>query len=188
MHKPVLLEEVLEALVIKENGVYVDGTYGRGGHAAQILSRLGPEGRLLAFDKDPDAIADAQRKFGGDKRFGVTQGAYTMLERVVETEGLAGKVNGILLDLGVSSPQLDDPERGFSFSLAGPLDMRMNNMTGISAAQWLANAGEKEISDVLKNYGEERFHRRIARAIVKSRQSQPMTTTGQLADIVAAAV
>ncbi|MGB5261209.1 MAG: 16S rRNA (cytosine(1402)-N(4))-methyltransferase RsmH [Gammaproteobacteria bacterium] len=187
-HQPVLLAEVLAALAIQPDGTYIDGTFGRGGHAAAILDELGPAGRLLAMDKDPDAVQSAEEQFGDDPRFEIQQGAFTMLSRLVAQRQLEGQVNGLLLDLGVSSPQLDDAARGFSFSLDGPLDMRMDPGAGISAADWLHTASEKSISDVLKTFGEERFSKRIARAIVEQRAHEPIRTTGQLAELIAAAV
>jgi 16S rRNA (cytosine1402-N4)-methyltransferase len=187
-HQPVLLEEVLDGLDIRVDGVYVDGTFGRGGHAGAILGRLGSEGRLLAMDKDPQAVQSAEQQYGSDPRFEIEQGAFTMLSHLVAQRQLQGKINGLLLDLGVSSPQLDDPSRGFSFADDGPLDMRMDPAAGISAAQWLAQAGESAISDVLKTYGEERFARRIARTLVAARVTTPIETTRQLAELVAAAV
>jgi 16S rRNA (cytosine1402-N4)-methyltransferase len=187
-HRPVLLDEVLAGLSIKADGIYVDGTFGRGGHAGAILAMLGPEGRLLAMDKDPEAVQSAETQFGGDRRFAIEQGSFTMLGSMVARQDLQGKVNGLLLDLGVSSPQLDDASRGFSFSEEGPLDMRMDPTQGISAAQWLNEADEKEISRVLKTLGEERFSRRIARAIVAQRATQPLQTTRELAELIAAAV
>jgi len=187
-HAPVLLAEVLDALRIRADGYYVDGTFGRGGHAAAILARLGPQGRLLAIDKDPQAVQSARRQFGDDSRFEIEQGAFTMLNRLLEQRNMQGRVDGLLLDLGVSSPQLDDPARGFSFYLDGPLDMRMNPAAGISAQQWLATAAEREISDVLFRLGEERFARRIARAIVARRSERPLQTTAELAELIAASV
>jgi 16S rRNA (cytosine1402-N4)-methyltransferase len=187
-HQPVLLEEVLDGLAIRADGVYVDGTFGRGGHAAAILARLGTSGRLLAMDKDPEAVRSAGRQFGKDPRFEIVQGAFTMLSELVAQRELTRKVDGMLLDLGVSSPQLDDAARGFSFSGDGPLDMRMDPATGVSAAQWLAQAGEREIVEVLRTLGEERFARRIARAIVDARRSTPPGTTRELAELIAAAV
>jgi len=187
-HQPVLIKEVLTGLSIQPGGVYVDGTFGRGGHAGAILAMLGPEGKLLAMDKDPEAVQSATAQFGGDPRFEIEQGSFAMLGRMVAQQHLQGQVNGLLLDLGVSSPQLDDASRGFSFSEDGPLDMRMDPAHGISAAQWLRDADEQEISRVLKTYGEERFARRIARAIVAARDSQPLTSTRQLAELIAAAV
>ena len=187
-HQPVLLAEVLTGLSIKPDGIYVDGTFGRGGHAGAILAVLGPEGRLLAMDRDPEAIRSAEQQFGDDPRFEIEQGAFTMLSNMIAQRQLQGRVNGLLLDLGVSSPQLDDASRGFSFSEDGPLDMRMDPASGISAAKWLETASESEISRVLKTYGEERFSRRIARSIVATRHEAPLQTTRQLAELVAAAV
>jgi len=187
-HRPVLLEEALTALNIRADGRYVDGTFGRGGHSGAILARLGPEGRLLALDKDPAAVAEGERRFGDDPRFVIRQTSFAEIGEVTRTLGWLGKVDGILLDLGVSSPQLDDAERGFSFRHDGPLDMRMDPTRGPSAAEWLAEASEQEIARVLKEYGEERFARRIARAIVQARAEVPIETTGRLASIVAAAV
>ena len=187
-HRPVLLEEVLEGLDIQTDGVYVDGTFGRGGHAGAILQELGPDGRLLAMDRDPHAVESAEMQFGNDPRFEIEHGNFARLGQVVTERELQGRVNGLLLDLGVSSPQLDDAGRGFSFSDDGPLDMRMDPAAGESAAQWLAGATEQAIADVLKVYGEERFARRIARKIVESRREQTIQTTRQLAELVAAAV
>jgi len=187
-HRPVLLEEALRALNIKANGHYVDGTFGRGGHSGALLARLDQSGCLLALDKDPAAIADAKRRFGEDIRFTIRQASFANLKQEVTTLGWLGQVDGILLDLGVSSPQLDDASRGFSFQKDGPLDMRMDPGQGPSAATWLAEAREQDIAGVLKEFGEERFAKRIARAIVKARVEQPIQTTAQLATIVAAAV
>ena len=187
-HQPVLLAEVLEGLVIRTDGVYVDGTFGRGGHAGAILGRLGPAGRLLALDKDPAAVQSALEQYGSDTRFEIEQGTFTMLERLVEQREWKGRVNGVLLDLGVSSPQLDDPSRGFGFSDDGLLDMRMDPAVGISAAEWLEGAGEAEIEQVLRRFGEERFARRIARRIVQMRATRAVRTTRQLAELIAAAV
>jgi 16S rRNA (cytosine1402-N4)-methyltransferase len=184
-HQPVLLAEVLAALRVRSDGIYLDGTFGRGGHAAEILAQLGPQGRLLAVDKDPQAVAVARQRFGGDARFAIERGSFTSLGRCVAERGWMGKVDGILLDLGVSSPQLDEAARGFSFRLDGPLDMRMDPECGMSAADWLAQAAEEEIARVLKEYGEERYAKRIARAIVRSRVEAPITRTAQLQEIVA---
>jgi 16S rRNA (cytosine1402-N4)-methyltransferase len=184
-HHPVLLEEVLEALQIRADGIYLDGTFGRGGHSARMLAQLGENGRLLATDKDPQAIATAKQRFGDDSRFSIVRGSFTMLAAEAEQRGWHGKVDGILLDLGVSSPQLDDASRGFSFMNDGPLDMRMDPESGVSAAQWLATAKASEIAEVLKEYGEERFAKRIAGAIVKVREEPgALTTTAQLAKVV----
>ena len=185
-HRPVLLDECLEALRIKPDGIYVDATFGRGGHAAAILERLGPDGRLLGLDKDPQAIAEAQQKFGAEPRFSIHHGSFAELKQVLVEEGLLGKVDGVLMDLGVSSPQLDDAGRGFSFMRDGPLDMRMDNSSGVSAAEWLATAKEPEIAQVLKEYGEERFSKRVARVIVEARQEAPIETTAQLTAIIKA--
>ena len=187
IHKSVLLEESLIALKLKSDGLYIDGTFGRGGHSQAILEKLDENGQLLAFDKDPDAINHAHDLAEHESRLKVKQGSFTQLQSAVEDMGWNGKVDGILLDLGVSSPQLDDAQRGFSFRFDGPLDMRMDSESGMSASQWLASAEEKEISQVLFEYGEERFSKRIARAIVSARQEQPINTTKQLASIVAAA-
>ncbi len=187
-HLPVLFGEAIEALRISPAGIYIDGTFGRGGHSGSILERLGDTGRLIAFDKDPQAVAHGEERFREDGRFTIVQGSFAMLERVVQQNGVAGKVDGILLDLGVSSPQLDAPDRGFSFLRDGPLDMRMDNSGGISAADWLADADEAEIAQVLKEYGEERFAKRIARKIVEVRREQVITTTGQLAALIDQAV
>ena len=187
-HRPVLLDETLDALAVKADGIYLDGTFGRGGHSAGILDRLGEQGHLLAMDKDPVAIATAQGRFGGDPRFSIERGSFVELGEQVRRRGWQGRVDGILLDLGVSSPQLDDASRGFSFRLDGPLDMRMDPDSGLSAAEWLARAKEGEIAQVLKEYGEERFAKRIARAIVHSRDNDgAITTTARLAKVVAEA-
>ncbi|MCK4864997.1 MAG: 16S rRNA (cytosine(1402)-N(4))-methyltransferase RsmH [Gammaproteobacteria bacterium] len=187
MHKPVLLEETLTALNIKPKGFYIDGTFGRGGHSQEILKELGESGKLLAFDKDPQAIATANSIAANDERLHVKRGSFTQLKETVEALGWQGKVDGVFLDLGVSSPQLDDAERGFSFRFDGPLDMRMDPDSGQSAAQWLASAEERDIMMVLFDYGEEKFARRIAKAIVEAREEQPINTTKRLASIVAAA-
>ncbi|MEW5757019.1 MAG: 16S rRNA (cytosine(1402)-N(4))-methyltransferase RsmH [Pseudomonadota bacterium] len=182
-HRSVLLDEAIAALSIRADGIYVDGTFGRGGHSAEILQRLGERGRLLAFDKDPAAIAAAQQ-FASDKRFSIVAGSFAGMREEIQQRGWMGKVNGVLLDLGVSSPQLDDAARGFSFRQDGPLDMRMDPEASMSAADWLARVDEDELADVLKEYGEERYARRIARAIVEARQAKPITTTLQLADLI----
>lgn len=186
-HKAVLLDEAVAALVTDVDGCYIDGTFGRGGHSAAILAKLSPQGRLLAIDKDPQAEAAAAERFGGDSRFEFIRGSFSNMADYVAERGLLGKVSGVLLDLGVSSPQLDQGERGFSFMQDGPLDMRMDPDSGISAAQWLAMADEKEIATVLWEYGEEKFSRRMAAAIVRARQLKPIERTSQLAAIVAEA-
>lgn len=187
IHHPVMLKEVVEALRIRPSGVYLDATFGRGGHAGAILDRLGEQGRLIAIDRDPQAVQVAKERLAGDHRFTIQQGTFAMLEFVAEAADVAGKVDGVLFDLGVSSPQLDDPARGFSFLRDGPLDMRMDPGQGESAAAWLARARETDIAHVLKAYGEERYAKRIARAIVQARQESPITTTARLAAIVTAA-
>lgn len=181
-HVPVMLAEVLEGLRVRTDGRYLDGTFGRGGHAREVLARLGPEGRLLLMDRDPEAIADARREFAGDARVGIRHANFA--EMGEWQEAVAG-LDGVLLDLGVSSPQLDDASRGFSFQADGPLDMRMDPTQGVSAADWLANADEREIADVLWRHGEERMSRRIARAIVERVREQPLRTTRELAELVA---
>ncbi len=184
-HTTVLLDEAVNGLNIRQDGIYIDGTFGRGGHSRLILSQLGAEGRLLAIDRDPQAIAAAQQI--DDPRFSIVHGPFSGVADYVRERGLTGRIDGILLDLGVSSPQLDDPERGFSFMRDGPLDMRMDPTRGQSAAQWLMQAEEQDIAWVLKTYGEERFAKRIARAIVERNREQPMTRTKELAEVVAAA-
>ena len=187
-HAPVLREEAVAALNIRADGIYVDATFGRGGHTRAILQSLGPDGRLLAFDRDPQAVAVAQTQFANEVRLDVVHGPFSMLGSAVQERGWHGRVNGILFDLGVSSPQLDDPVRGFSFRTSGPLDMRMDTTRGESAADWLNRAEEGEIATVLHELGEERFARRIARVIVRTRAQTPITTTLQLAEIVAGAI
>jgi 16S rRNA (cytosine1402-N4)-methyltransferase len=183
-HRPVLLEEATGALAIRPDGLYVDGTYGRGGHAREILGRLGERGRLLVMDRDPEAIAAAQTEHGGDSRVTIIHDEYARLDQHLEKLDLIERVDGLLLDLGVSSPQLDDAARGFSFQAAGPLDMRMNPGRGQSAADWLMTAEEREISDVLWRLGEEKYARRIARRIVEQRAEEPLRDTRQLAELI----
>ncbi|HRP34266.1 MAG TPA: 16S rRNA (cytosine(1402)-N(4))-methyltransferase RsmH [Gammaproteobacteria bacterium] len=187
-HAPVLLGEALEALAVHAAGRYLDATLGRGGHAAAILERLGEAGRLLVVDRDPEAIRAGQRRFAGDDRVSIARGNFAELGRIAGEAGFAAGFDGVLLDLGVSSPQLDDPARGFSFLRDGPLDMRMDPECGMSAAEWLADVPERELAWVLFEYGEERHSRRIARALVKARDEAPITTTGRLAELIAAAV
>jgi len=181
----VLAPEALDALAIRPAGTYIDGTFGRGGHSRGILARLGPQGRLIALDRDPQAVASAQSI--ADPRFQVVQTAFSRLEQALAALGV-GTVDGMLFDLGVSSPQLDDPDRGFSFRRDGPLDMRMDPGSGVSAAQWLATAAEAEIREAIRTYGEERFAQQIAKAIVAARRIEPLVSTRQLADLVGAAV
>jgi 16S rRNA (cytosine1402-N4)-methyltransferase len=182
-----MLAEAIDALAIKPSGIYVDGTFGRGGHSQRLLDALGPDGRLLAFDKDQAAVDMARDRFAADSRFSIVHRSFAGLADELAARELVGRVDGVLLDLGVSSPQLDDPARGFSFQADGPLDMRMDQTQGESAADWLAHADEEDIAEVLRDYGEERFARRIARAIVSRRELAPIVRTAQLADIVAAA-
>lgn len=188
-HLPVMIAEALQQLAIKKDGIYLDCTFGRGGHSQGILDELDESGRLLALDRDADAVhseyAQAMLK---DQRFILVHNCFSELESILVTAGLAGKIDGVLMDLGVSSPQLDNPERGFSFLRDGPLDMRMDGSSGISAAQWLANVDEQVLAKVLFEYGEERFARRIARAVVDTRAQTPITTTRQLAQLIEDAV
>ena len=186
-HVPVLLDQVLEGLNIQSGGWYVDGTFGRGGHSGAILKLLDTEGRLLAIDRDPQAIAQLDAALKHDPRFELVQGEFAELKKYAVERKLLGKVAGLLLDLGVSSPQLDEAARGFSFQSDGPLDMRMDPGSGISAAAWLEQVDEKDLKKVLAQLGEERFAGRIARAIVAARTVQPIRTTKALADIVKAA-
>lgn len=182
-HTTVLLDEAVNGLNIRPDGIYIDGTFGRGGHSRLILSQLGPEGRLLAIDRDPQAIAAAAEIT--DPRFSIIHGPFSDMATYVRELGLEGQINGVLLDLGVSSPQLDDAERGFSFMRDGPLDMRMDPTRGLSAAEWLMKAEEEDIAWVLKTFGEERFAKRIARAIVERNRLEPMTRTHELATLIA---
>jgi 16S rRNA (cytosine1402-N4)-methyltransferase len=182
MHQPVLLAEALEALAIRPDGLYVDGTFGRGGHSRAILERLGPAGRLIALDRDPEAERAAREI--ADARFSFQRVSFSALGSVLGER----KAHGMLFDLGVSSPQLDDPQRGFSFRADGPLDMRMDPTQGESAAEFLARAEEQQIREAIRDYGEERFAKQIAAAIVAARGGEPIVRTGQLADLVAKAV
>ena len=184
-HVPVLYSQVMEALQVKGDGTFFDGTFGRGGHARGVLDRLGAGGRLLVMDKDPDAITEATQLAGSDARVSLRQGSFAEL---AHWDATAAGLDGVLLDLGVSSPQLDVAERGFSFGKDGPLDMRMDTDSGESAAQWLARAEEREIADVLWTFGEERLSRRIARAIVERGTITPITRTAELAELVARVV
>ena len=183
-HVPVLLGPVLEGLKIKPDGCYVDGTFGRGGHSKEILKQLGEKGRLIAIDRDPQAIASAPALLTADPRFELVKADCAQLETIIESRGLLGHVDGLLFDLGVSSPQLDEAERGFSFLRDGPLDMRMDPDSGVSASDWLASVEERELRRVLKQYGEETHATRIARAIVGARAAGPISRTAQLARIV----
>jgi 16S rRNA (cytosine1402-N4)-methyltransferase len=187
-HRPVLLEECVEALALCPDGCYLDSTFGRGGHSRAILARLGPTGRLLGLDRDPQAVAVGQDLARLDPRFTIERTPFGEIGAVAERHGPRGRLDGILLDLGVSSPQLDDPRRGFSFCADGPLDMRMDPDNGESAAQWLASADEGEILRVLRTLGEERFAGRIARAIVQARAQGPIRSTRALATLCEAAV
>jgi 16S rRNA (cytosine1402-N4)-methyltransferase len=183
-HITVLLDEAVDGLAVRADGCYLDGTFGRGGHSRLILERLGPDGRLLGFDKDPLAIATGNALAAEDGRFVVVQRSFAELGEEVAQRGLAGRVDGILLDLGVSSPQLDDAARGFSFLNDGPLDMRMNPDAGVSAAEFIASASAEEIARVFKEYGEERFAKRMARAVVERRALKPFERTADLAAVL----
>ncbi|PCF97243.1 16S rRNA (cytosine(1402)-N(4))-methyltransferase [Vreelandella nigrificans] len=184
-HTSVLLEGAVDALVHDPDGTYLDGTFGRGGHSRLILSRLGEQGRLMAMDRDPQAIAAAAEI--EDARFQITQREFAHLAEYAKEHGLYGKLSGVLLDIGVSSPQLDDPERGFSFMRNGPLDMRMDPTQGESAAEFLARAREADIANVFKTFGEERYAKRLARAVVTRRAEKPFTHTVDLAEVLKAA-
>nr|WP_242523906.1 16S rRNA (cytosine(1402)-N(4))-methyltransferase RsmH [Microbulbifer salipaludis] len=185
MHRSVLLREAVDALVVDPDGFYIDGTFGRGGHSALVLERLGPAGHLLAVDKDPQAIEFARERFAGEPRFDIWHGSFADMDQAAASH--MGQVSGILLDLGVSSPQLDQAERGFSFMQDGPLDMRMDTSRGISAAEWVNTESEAELARVFKEYGEERFARRMAGAIVRRRAEKPFARTLDLAEVVKAA-
>ncbi|MBU9436836.1 16S rRNA (cytosine(1402)-N(4))-methyltransferase RsmH [Burkholderia multivorans] len=184
-HRTVLLDEAVESLVTRPDGIYVDGTFGRGGHSRAVLARLGPAGRLIAFDKDPRAIETAQAM--ADARFSIVHDSFASMRDALAARGIE-KVSGVLLDLGVSSPQVDDPARGFSFRADGPLDMRMDPTRGESAAEWLARASLQELTEVIRDYGEERFAFQIAKALVARRAESdrlgPLDSTGELAQIV----
>ena len=184
-HQPVLAAEAVAALALRPDGIYVDGTFGRGGHSRLILERLGPRGRLIALDRDPQAVAAAGQI--GDARFSIAHTAFSRLAPALDALG-AGQVQGMLFDLGMSSPQIDDPARGFSFRGDGPLDMRMDPTQGTPAAEWLATASEAQLREVIGGYGEERFAKQVAAAIAAARRDAPIRTTRQLADLVGAAV
>lgn len=186
-HITVLLNEAVDGLNIKPDGIYVDGTFGRGGHSRLVLSQLGPNGRLIGIDRDPQAVAVAQQLAAEDSRFQIVHGPFSGIEGYIEDLGLSGKIDGVLLDLGVSSPQLDDAERGFSFLRDGPLDMRMDNSSGETAAQWLARAEVNDIAWVLKTFGEEKFSKPIARKIKEHiAAGEPMERTSHLAELISA--
>lgn len=186
-HKPVLLQETLNALMINPDGIYLDGTFGRGGHSTALLSALTERGRVFALDKDPDAIHAGVECFSGERRFNLFHASFAEMGKIAELSGIRGLASGVLLDLGVSSPQLDQPQRGFSFMYEGPLDMRFNPKEGVPLEEWLACVKEEVLAKVLWFFGEERQARRIARAIVRARDASPITTTTQLAHIIASA-
>ena len=183
-HITVLLNEAVDALAVREDGIYVDGTFGRGGHSRLILSRLGSQGRLIVFDKDPQAIEAAQKLAEQDGRVTVVHDGFSSFQTTLDKLGIE-EIDGALFDLGISSPQIDDGARGFSFRFDAPLDMRMDPTRGMSAAEWIATASEQDLHEVIKNYGEERFSRQIARAIVAQREESPIDTTRKLAQLVA---
>ena len=183
-HITVLLNEAVDALAVREDGIYVDGTFGRGGHSRLILSRLGSQGRLIVFDKDPQAIETAQKLAEQDGRVTVVHDGFSSFQTTLDKLGIE-EIDGALFDLGISSPQIDDGARGFSFRFDAPLDMRMDPTRGMSAAEWIATASEQDLHEVIKNYGEERFSRQIARAIVAQRTESPIDTTRKLAQLVA---
>lgn len=183
-HITVLLNEAVDALAVREDGIYVDGTFGRGGHSRLILSRLGSQGRLIVFDKDPQAIEAAQKLAEQDGRVTVVHAGFSSFQTTLDKLGIE-EIDGALFDLGISSPQIDDGARGFSFRFDAPLDMRMDPTRGMSAAEWIATASEQDLHEVIKNYGEERFSRQIARAIVAQRTESPIDTTRKLAQLVA---
>ena len=185
LHEPVLVAEVLAGLALRRDGWYVDATYGRGGHSTEILARLGEQGRLLALDKDPQAVADGRKRLGADARFQIEHAGFEDLRHVAGSWLRGRRAHGVLLDLGVSSPQLDTPERGFSFMREGPLDMRMDPTTGMTAAEWLARASEAELAQVFRDYGEEPRARKLAATLVARRKAEPIETTAELAALVA---
>lgn len=182
-HIPVLLTEAIDALITSPDGIYVDATFGRGSHSQAILNKLSPQGRLIAFDKDPASIAYAKQRIR-DERFTIVHSSFANMQTILTDMQCAGKITGVLFDLGVSSPQLDQAERGFSFMRDGALDMRMNTSAGMTAAEWLATVDEVTLADVLYRYGDEKFSRRIARLIVETRDETPITTTLQLANLI----
>ncbi len=188
VHVPVMMEEVLKLLAPRPGGIYLDCTFGHGGHSRALLNLIGEKGRVMAMDRDPWAVAEGQRLAAVEPRFSITRSAFSDLDAVARAGGVYGQVDGALFDLGVCSSQLDEAERGFSFRGDGPLDMRMDPETGTSARHWLAKAPERDISRVIKDFGEERYARRIARAIVAARAEEAIETTAQLAEIVRRAV
>jgi 16S rRNA (cytosine1402-N4)-methyltransferase len=187
-HVPVLLGQVIAGLDIKQDGYYIDATFGRGGHSSEILKLLGTGGRLLAIDRDPEAVADASNRFSGEPRFEIVRGEFAQLTEIAVERNLLGKVDGLLFDLGVSSPQLDEASRGFSFRADGPLDMRMDPDQGISAAEWLNSVDERELKKVLFEFGEEKYAARIAKTIVAGRSAKPIHRTAELAAMISEAV
>ncbi len=187
-HQAVLLQEALDSLNIQPSGNYIDATFGRGGHSLAILQQLNEEGRLIAFDQDPEAVAFAKQQFADEPRLKIEHCNFNQVADVIEQYGLTGKIDGVLMDLGVSSPQLDDAMRGFSFLRSGPLDMRMDTSQGETARQWLARVKTADLIRVLKKYGEEKFARRIATAIVETRATREITETGDLAEIISNAI
>lgn len=186
-HVPVLLAEVLEGLALRADGVYVDATFGRGGHSAAILERLSSRGRLLALDRDDTAVTEARAKFGDDPRFAIEHRSFAALADACDAHGITGSVDGLLFDFGVSSPQLDEAERGFSFLRDGPLDMRMDRRQSFTAADYIAETDERTLARDLRTLGEEPLARQYARAIVNARREAPITRTGRLADLIEAA-
>ena len=187
-HQSVLLDEALESLNIRPSGIYIDATFGRGGHSRAILQQLDDKGRLIAFDQDPEAVAYGRERFADEPRLTIEHCNFNQVADVVEQYGLTGKIDGVLMDLGVSSPQLDDAERGFSFLRSGPLDMRMDTSRGETARQWLARVKLADLINVLKRYGEEKFAKRIATAIVETREQREIEDTGDLAEIISNAI
>ncbi len=187
-HQPVLLEEALESLNIRPEGSYIDATFGRGGHSLAILQKLNEKGRLIAFDQDPEAVAFAKQQFANEPRLTVEHCNFNQVADVIQQYGLSQKIDGVLMDLGVSSPQLDDADRGFSFLRSGPLDMRMDTSRGVTARAWLAKVKPEDLIRVLKKYGEEKFAKRIATAIVETRAEREITETGDLAEIISNAI
>jgi 16S rRNA (cytosine1402-N4)-methyltransferase len=187
-HQAVLLEEAISSLKVRGDGNYLDATFGRGGHSRAIMARLTEQGRLFTLDKDPQAVAAGMAEWGEDPRFSIVQGSFAEMDRMVQEWNIERNLDGVLMDLGVSSPQLDDPERGFSFMRGGPLDMRMDPTRGVSAATWLAETPEREMARVFWEFGEERHARRIARSIVNARQQHRLETTTQLAELIEATI